>query len=305
MKSSKLFRFIILLLLIPSISYSQYKKVNSQDLDIYFRIFGEGKPILILGGGPGDHSDRYVSLCELLSSNYKCILVEQRGNGNSSPEVYDSTTISIDQTLKDFEKIRKEQNLDNWTVLGFSYGGYLATLYAHYYPSSVSELLLLNSAGLNTNAFGHFLDNINSKLLPSDIEVVDYWNDSVRMATNHHNAITEIIRARMPGYFYDREKSLEVTQTMKEEHFNFEMGRWIWTDIYNRNLDIETFDLNFNNPVLILHGRQDPLGEGVPIAIHDYFPQSGLIFLEKCGHYSWIEQPEKVLIHINDFLKKY
>ena len=81
------------------------------------------------------------------------------------------------------------------------------------------------------------------------------------------------------------------------------MGNFIWSEIYNRQLDVETFDLKFLKPVLIMAGRQDPLGESVPISIHNYFPQSQLVFIEKCGHYSWIEQSEKVLSIINDFLK--
>jgi len=303
MKINLLIPVIFFALLFSKNSISQDQKVMSNGLEIHYRIYGEGDPILIIGGGPGDHSDRYVSLCGLLSKNYKCILVDQRGTGKSSPEVYDSTTISIDLTIKDFEAIRQNLGVKNWNVLGFSFGGYLATLYAHYNPTSISKLVLLNSAGLNTNAFGHFLDNINSKLLPSDIEIVEYWSDSTRLAEDRHHAITEMIRARMPGYFYSREKSLSVTQTMEEYHFNFVMGRFIWNDIYNRQLDIETFDQTYTNPVLIIAGRQDPLGEGVPIAIHNYFPQSELHFIEQCGHYSWIEQPEEVLSEIKMFLK--
>ncbi|MFC2152287.1 alpha/beta fold hydrolase [Bacteroidota bacterium] len=304
MKLKIIFQIIFLITLFHNISFAQYEKVNSQGLDIHYRIFGEGTPILIIGGGPGDHSDRYVSLCEVLSPHFKCILVDQRGTGKSSPEIFDSTTISIDLTLKDFEAIRNNLEIEQWAVLGFSYGGYLATLYTHFFPLSVSELILLNSMGLNTNAFGHFLDNINSGLQATDVQVVEYWSDSLRLANDRQQAITEIIRARMPGYFYDREKSLLVTQTMKAYHFNFDMGRFIWTDIYNRQLDIESFELNYTNPVLIMHGRQDPLGESVPISINHYFPQSEMLFIEKCGHYSWIEQPEKVLSAVMDFLKK-
>jgi len=299
MKTGKLFQLIALFLLVPTLSFAQYQKVNSNGLDIYYRIFGEGDPILILGGGPGDVSDRYVSLCEVLLTKYKCILVEQRGSGKSAPEVYDSTTVSLDLTINDLEFIRKKLKLKRWAVLGFSYGGYLAAFYTQKYPASVSSLIHLNSMGLNASAFDHFLDNINSGLQASDLEVVNYWMDSTRLADNRQHAITEIIRARMPGYFYSREKSLLVTQTMKDTDFNFDIGKWIWKDV----IDLTKLTPTYTNAVLVIAGRQDPLGEGVPISINNYYKSSKLIFIEKCGHYSWIERPDNVLSAIGEFLQ--
>jgi len=299
MKPKTLLVLVVFSFLLTNPSFAQYHKVNNKGLDIYYRIFGEGKPLLILGGGPGDVSDRYLSLCELLASKYKCILVEQRGSGKSTPVVYDSTTVSLDLTISDLEIIRKKLKFEQWNVLGFSYGGYLAAYYAKNFPTSVTSLIHLNSMGLNTLAFGHFLDNINSGLQASDMEVVNYWMDSARITDNRQHAITEMIRARMPGYFYSREKSLLVTQTMKDTDFNFDVGKWIWKDV----TDLTKLKPLYEDRVLIIGGRQDPLGEGVPIAINKYYKDSKLIFIEKCGHYSWIEQPEKVLNTISEFLK--
>ena len=296
-----LFIQIVFLLLINTIN-AQYLKVNSGNLDVYYRVFGKGIPILIIGGGPGDNSNRYLSLCELLSKDFQCILVDQRGTGKSIPAEYDSTTISVSLTLKDFEAIRKNLGLKEWAVLGFSYGGYLASLYVNSYPESVSNLILLESIGLNTDVFGYFLDNINSKLRPSDLELFDYWNDSVRVAENPHHAIVERIRARMPGYFYDRKKSLIISQAMKDSDFNFEVGRWIWKDIIQKDMDLTKIRSNYDKPVLILHGRQDPVGGTIPYKLSEYYKNSELIFIEKAGHYSWVEQPEQVYLSIKTFL---
>jgi len=294
-------QIILFAILVQSTAYSQFQKVNSNNLDIYYRIFGQGTPILIIGGGPGDISDRYLSLCELLSTNYQCILVDQRGTGKSAPAVFDSTTISITLTLEDFEAIRNKLGIEQWSVLGFSYGGYLASLYAHFYPSSISSLVLLNSMGLNTNAFYYFLDNINSKLQASDLAIVEFWSDSARYSQDPKHAIVEIIRARMAGYFYDREKSLLVSQTMKDSDFDFNVGRWIWKETVDRNLDLAEMESNFEKPVIIIQGRQDPLGESVAMSLSDYYKNSELVFIEKCGHYSWIEQPDAVLTAISNF----
>jgi len=289
-----------LLLALTPVQLAAYEQVNSHGLDIYYRVFGDGEPVLVIGGGPGDNSNRYLSLCELLSSDFSCILVDQRGTGKSYPEIYDASTLSIDLTLDDFEAIRKELGLDTWHVLGFSYGGYLSSLYAHFFPASVDTLILLNSMGLNTDAFGHFMDNIFSGMSEEDQLRYEFWNDPDRKAADPDHALVERIRAMMPGYFYGREAALLVTETMKDSDFNFELGNYIWPEIDKRKLDLTEMELEYSGPTLILHGRQDPLGESVALELQGYYKHANLVFIERAGHYSWLEQPDEVLESIKD-----
>ncbi len=277
-------------------------KVSSHGQDIYYQVIGTGAPLLILGGGPGDVSGRYLSLCELLSKDAQCILVEQRGTGKSTPAVRDGSTISVALTLDDFEAIRRRLGLEKWDVLGFSYGGYLASLYVNFFPSSVSSLVLLDSMGLNWEGLQTFEDNVTSRLWASDLEILEYWSDPARMKTDPKQAITETIRAKMPGYFFDRQKSLAVRRDVKAADFDFEMGEWIYRDTINRKLDLTKTEAGYSGPVLILHGRQDPGGESVALGLSQYYKKSRLVFIEKCGHYSWIEQPDKVLSAVVGFL---
>ena len=277
-------------------------KVISHGLDIHYRIFGHGQPLLIIGGGPGDVADRYLSLCELLAPKMQCVLVEQRGTGKSTPAVRDASTISIALTLDDFEAIRRQLGLKSWSVLGFSYGGWLASVYAHDCPDSVSSLVLLGSMGLNWQGQETFGDNVQSRLWPGDIEVAEYWSDKTRLKADYQHAVTEIIRAKMPGYFFDRKKALLVSQTMKSSDFDFNMGDFIYEDMLKRKLDLTQMKNTFSKPVLILHGRQDPGGDAVATTLERYYTGSRLIFIEKAGHYSWIEQPDKVLSAIAAFI---
>lgn len=302
MKALRLPTLVLLGLVLSLNFYGQDLKVNSHGLDVHYRLFGQGVPLLIIGGGPGDSADRYLDLCELLSKNRQCILVEQRGTGKSAPTVYDASTISVALTLDDFEAIRRQLGLKQWNVLGFSYGGFLASVYTHYFPSSIASLTLLGSMGLNRYGLSQFQDNIMSRLWAADLERSEYWSDPQRMKADPQHAISEIIRACMPGYFFDRKKSLLVSQAIKDSDFNFKTGDWIWRDVGKQKLDLAEMTPAFGGPVLILHGRQDPLGESVPLMLERYYRKSKLVFIEKCGHYSWIEQPEKVLAAISEFL---
>ena len=61
--------------------------------------------------------------------------------------------------------------------------------------------------GLNWDGLAQFEDNVTAKLWASDLQLYEYWSDPARMKADRQQAFTEIIRARMPGYFFDRKKS--------------------------------------------------------------------------------------------------
>jgi proline iminopeptidase len=58
-------------------------------------------------------------------------------------------------------------------------------------------------------------------------------------------------------------------------------------------------------PVLILQGRFDRIS--IPrysIKYKDYAPQAEFVMFEKSGHEMFVEEPEKTIKVITDFLKK-
>jgi len=159
--------------------------------------------------------------------------------------------------------------------------------------------------GLNTDViFGHFQDNIFSRMQASDKQKYEFWSDPERYKKNPRHSLAEIVRAMIPGCFYDRQKSLLVSGVIKDSDFNFTaMGNLIWADVKARNLDLTKMERRYSGPVLILHGRQDPLGESVPHSLASYYDQSKLVFIEKAGHYSLIEQPKEIMEHLKHISK--
>jgi proline iminopeptidase len=112
---------------IHTVSYSTYGNIN-------------GKPVLFVHGGPGggttDTSARFFN-----PKYYYIILVDQRGCGKSIPsgELKENTTQNL---IEDFEKIRKELNIDKWLLFGGSWGSTLSLAYAITYPEIVSGMIL-------------------------------------------------------------------------------------------------------------------------------------------------------------------
>jgi proline iminopeptidase len=57
-------------------------------------------------------------------------------------------------------------------------------------------------------------------------------------------------------------------------------------------------------PALVIAGRQDPIDPGMQYEIHLALEKSRLVILERCGHFSWLEQPEALYAAIRQFLSE-
>jgi proline iminopeptidase len=99
-----------------------------------------GRPALFLHGGPGvGISPDYRRFFD--PEYYRIILVDQRGAGRSTPhsEIRENTTWDI---VEDLEKLRKQLGLNDWIVMGGSWGSLLALCYAIRHPASVAGIII-------------------------------------------------------------------------------------------------------------------------------------------------------------------
>jgi proline iminopeptidase len=121
---------------------------------IYFDVEGMGlapsglgmvanEPCFVLHGGPGlDHS-YFKPWLSPLAHAMQLIYVDHRGTGRS--ERVPLETCTIEQMADDLEELRKHLGLDKVSVLGNSFGGMWALVYALRYPESLSRLILVTT----------------------------------------------------------------------------------------------------------------------------------------------------------------
>lgn len=309
MNSINLFtsKLLLLLLILDQSSFglfaqNQCDSIKNGSAQIFYQITGKGQPILIISGGPGLKSHYMSSLADELGKSYKCILVEQRGIGRSTVPKYDTSTISLDKTINDLELLRKHLGIKDWIVLGHSCGGLNASKYAVSYPASISALILVETIGLNLDSFKYLEENINYRLLPSDIELVEYWSDSTVIARYGNRASIELFKALNPAYFFDRKISFQLSQTLYPDDWNLEVYKLIFDDYEKQKIDLTVPSRQFFKPVLIISGRQSFIGESIPLNLSTVYPNSKMVVVERCGHYVWLEQPTIFYKEMNDFI---
>ena len=116
------------------------KKVHVGDIDIAYKVFGKGDPI-ILHNGASDGMDAWdPALLSSLSSNHTVIVFDSRGIGNttSGTEPYSIQLLANDTAgLMDALKIQKAN------VLGYSLGTFTTQQFAISHPDKVSSIILI------------------------------------------------------------------------------------------------------------------------------------------------------------------
>jgi len=114
---------------------------------VYWECSGNpaGKPALYLHGGPGSGSKPgYRRFFD--PAAYRIVSFDQRGCGRSRPLANESLTALEANTtahlISDIERLRRQLEVECWTVLGLSWGTTLGLAYAQAHPERVKALVL-------------------------------------------------------------------------------------------------------------------------------------------------------------------
>jgi pimeloyl-ACP methyl ester carboxylesterase len=138
-----------------SLDNIETKKVKVGDIDIAYKIFGKGKPLLLIPGFSMTMDMWDPNVLNGLSSNHTIIVFDNRGVGQTTAG-NDPLKFSISQFANDTAgflatlRIDSGVNGSNYNqpidILGLSLGGFIAQEFALTYPDKVDRLILLVSS---------------------------------------------------------------------------------------------------------------------------------------------------------------
>ena len=138
--------------------------------EIYWETCGNprGIPALIVHGGPGGGANpsmrRYHD-----PSRYRIILFDQRGCGRSAPHASLDNNTTWD-LVDDMERLRVHLGVDQWQVMGGSWGSTLALCYAEHHAGRVLQLVLRGIFLLRRSELDWFYQDGCSWIFPDAFE---------------------------------------------------------------------------------------------------------------------------------------
>lgn len=128
--------------------------VTAGDARIYYEVYVQGKPLVILHGGIVGSTYEMAPFIDSLSKRYQVITVSTRGHGKSE---MGSESPGYPRKAQEVNTIIQAITKDSVTVLGFSDGAYTGYFLAQMHPEKVKKLIAIGAGewqkGFRTFAF--------------------------------------------------------------------------------------------------------------------------------------------------------
>jgi proline iminopeptidase len=273
-----------------------------------FRDVGEGPPIVVLHGGPDFDHEYLVPEMDRLAESFRLVYYDQRGRGRS----FDGPSpveVTMESEVDDLDRVRAWFGFDSLVVLGHSWGCLLALEYAICHPAQVSGLILMNGVPVVHADVPVLRAELTRRRTPAQSDRMAALRADPKFAAGDIATEAEYYRIhyrttlRDPGLLDAVIGRLRTAFTPE----GILVARAIEEQLYEHTWTDPDYDLTpalggLDVPTLILHGDDDFVPLEVVRRIADAIPGARLVVLPDCGHFAYLEQPERTATAITEFL---
>jgi pimeloyl-ACP methyl ester carboxylesterase len=255
---------------------SGYVPVNG--IRVYYEIYGEGRPVVLLHGAFWNIQMNWGQLIPELSKTRKVIAIEFQGHGHTP---FSERKLDLATLASDVDGVMNQLKIDSADVVGFSMGGSVAYELAIQSPKRIRKLVIISST-YKTSGWTAQVNNGFKGIKPEL-----FTNSPMKAA---YDAIAP-----------DKTKWINfLEQMIAFAGVPFDMG--------------EANIAKITSPVLIISGDNDGLdkvelmktyqllGGGVSADLAP-MPKSHLAIVPSQGHVSLMMQTKTILGYLDDFLK--
>jgi len=285
------------------VTKSNGQHVNIGDTRLFVVERGEGYPLILLHGGPGLDHHEFADYLDPLCDQFRLILVDMRAQGRS--DMCPEETWTLEQMAKDVVSLANTLELDKYAVLGHSYGAFVALQNAVDFPGAAAQTIV--SGGVPSSRFLNVVEKNLAEFEPESLrkQVADSWAREAEAQTQEDFA--SLYHDQMPFHFgdpldpripdYEERTAGTVYAPAMLRHFaKAEYG----------GIEVEDRLDNVTQPVLVCTGRHDRACTiEASEAMTKGLPKAELVIFEKSGHMTFVEENEKYLQIVRDFLNRF
>jgi proline iminopeptidase len=262
-------------------------------MTLFREVLGTGAPLVALHGGFGlDHS-YFRPWLEALP--LQLVLPDLRGCGRSPRDGIE--TAGFDTMSADVDGLRAELGLEKWTVLGHSFGSYLALDYAHRHPDRVERLILVGGAPALD-----YPDVINANLVkrgtPEQTALLQKAMFAPLESDDEFRTAWNLI---LPLYF--RSWDPKIGAQMDQKMIYSAPGLFHGFRMLSHFSALPWLH-DLQMPALVMGGRHDwiaPPAQGAQRLARG-LPHARLVFFEESGHFPFIEENQRFLSVLREFV---
>ena len=286
------------------------KRVDVGDATLYVEEEGTGVPLVLINGGPGGTHHYFHPWFSRASDYARVIYYDQRGTGLSDFEPGDSG-YSVEQAVDDLDHMRQALGIDDWVVLGYSYGGFLAQYYATTYPERVAGLVMVGShpglwAELGDSRQYDYLSEVEKERIRSvqkQIIEMGKENNWPRETLIQKILFNNFMNGDWKRQYFYKPTPAEIATIARYEWVN-ERG---FNGDMNRSADrVNLAGAFVRSPfqTLILEGKWDlTWGKEKPAILADNHPHARVITIDDAGHKIFSENPDHFFGELEQFVR--
>lgn len=259
----------------------QTKTFTYQSADIFYRIVGKGKPVVLLHGFAED-GDVWSRQVEFLKDHFFLIIPDLPGSGRS--ELIED--MSMEGMAETIHALLAEEKIEQCCMLGHSMGGYINLAFAEKYPEKLTAFGLVHSSA--------FADSEEKKAMR--LKAIEFVKK---------NGAFEFLKATIISLFTEQwyEGNRQQVDSIIEKSRNFTDEAIIkyYQAMINRP-DRTSVLKNFNNPILFIIGVHDQAVPFKQSLQQCYVPRrSHIHILRHSAHMGMLEETSL----INNFLLQF
>ena len=254
-------------------------------MSIAFTAIGKGKPFLILHGLYGIGRN-WQSVGGALSSDYQVFLIDLPNHGASLW----TSEISYEEFSSHLSNFIVEQGLTDPIILGHSLGGKVAMFLALENPHLVGRLIIVDIAPVNYD--GEDQLKVVNALSGLDIEQIKTRSEADNLLSD------DIADPLLRGFLLQN-------LVRDGDHYNWRCNLKGLKNGMNNIVEFPKMGKKvvFDSPTLFIKGSKS----GYILPIHQkhivsFFPSNSLIEIEGAGHWPHVDNKDKVIESIINFL---
>ncbi len=268
-------------------------------VELHTRTVGTGPDVIVLHGGPGAHHDYLLPHFDALATERRLRYYDQRGGGRSP--VGRDVPVGWREHVADLDAL-----IDHWeaapaTIVGYSWGGLLALLYAATRPERVGRLALVSPAPASPEHRAEFQRRFAERM--AHPHVVGARAELQQSDVRHSDPEEYRQRAfelSVAGYFKDPAQAQDLTPF----RVTGRTQQAVWESVAQSDLRTELTELcELSIPALVIHGRHDPIPLETAATVASCL-NARLEVFEDSGHVPYVEDFEEFVTVLDSFLPR-
>jgi proline iminopeptidase len=280
---------------------------RTTDVPLFWCTYGDPRHarLLVLHGGPGAHHDYLLPQMLALTGSAggrELVFYDQRGGGRSKTTDI-RASVTWQTQVNDAGAVMTELDLHDAVIVGYSWGGLLAMLYAGERARATQSLpralVLIDPAPVSRQYRARFEGEFARRQGSPEVERMRAELAESRLREHDLEAYRQRnFELSVAGYFANPRSARDLTPF----RVTARVQQSVWESLGDYDLVSDGRLERIATRALIVHGRQDP----IPLESSEAAARAmgaELVVLEQCGHVPYVEQPARLFSAIDAFLR--